>query len=261
MSPDPRAPAADAEKRRKDRIELIAAVIIGVAAILTAVATFQEGDVDATIAEKQTESIALTLFANDAYNDAAAQQAIERDWFFTFITEAQNETPAAAYLALAMPPEVGDLTDQWLASTADIGDPFSPEGAELYDAYTRLPSVQLLLLGVERDVDATCATLAVQILQIQGDNFGLASVFLAISLVVGGIAALLRRPLAQYIVLFVSIASLLVGASLLLLGTDEAESRIDAAPDFAPILREAELLDLDAGASDLEVLDAYCPAA
>ncbi len=71
------------------------------AAILTAVATFRSGAVDGQIGEQHTIALSLTLRANDAFNEADAQQAIERDWIFGWITEATNGTAAADYLESA----------------------------------------------------------------------------------------------------------------------------------------------------------------
>jgi len=45
------------DKPRKDRIELVVAVLIGVAAVLTAVAVFQGGKVDGNIDRQQTAAL------------------------------------------------------------------------------------------------------------------------------------------------------------------------------------------------------------
>ncbi len=249
------AHAGDADRRRKDRVEFIAAVLIGVAAVLTAVATYQGGDVDGKVAEQQTESLSLTLKANDAYNAADAQQAIERDWFFSWITEVQNETPAADYLETAMPSPVFALAEEWFTAEDDIADPFSAEAA-VYRSYSALPSVGLYEIGGVLEAAAECATFRARVFDLQGENFGLSTVFLAISLVVGGIAALLRSRIAQYIVLITAVASLLLGTGFLLLGTDEADARLEVAPVFFSLDDQDQ--PLDAGQA-VVYADSRCP--
>lgn len=244
-----------ADKRRRDRIELFAAALIGIAAVLTAIATFQGGQIDGKVAEKQTEILGLSLAANDAYNDANAQQAIERDWIFGWITAFENGEPAAEYLAEAMPPAVFDLADEWANAPDDISDPFSEEAAQSYDSYGLLPSTGLLVLGDLRLEVAECATFTAQVFDRQGESYGLSTVFLAIALVVGGIAALLKRALAQYIVLGTAVVSLIVGAFILAFGADEDEARNDVAPEFYSSLFDEEIPADEA----IALADEVCP--
>lgn len=227
-------------------MELIAALLIGVAAILTAVATFQNGRIDGQIGEQQTIALSRLLEANDTFNLADAQQAIERDWIFGWFTETLNETPAADYLQGAMPDEVFALAEQWLNADDDIGDPFSPQAEEVYSAYSGLLSVELLAIGDELDQEAECATFTAQVLDIQGNRLGLSTVFLAISLVVGGFAALLRSRLAQTIVLITALVSLVLGTVLLLTGTDQDDARRQVAPDFYSEVLEGAPTEEDA---------------
>lgn len=243
-------------QRHKDRIELIAALLIGVAAVMTAVATFQNGRVDGQISEQHTIALGLTLRANDAFNAADAQQAIERDWIFTWITEASNDTPAADYLEDAMPDEVFALAEEWLNADDDIADPFSSQAAEVYNAYAGLPSVGLVDTGADLDEEAACATFTAQVLDVQGNWFGLSTVFLAISLVVGGFAALLRSRVAENIALVTALTSLVIGATLLVIGTDQVGARNQVAPDFyANILGETVTAD-----EAIAFADEVCPA-
>lgn len=219
-------------KTRKDRIEFLAALLIGIAAVFTAYATFQGAEIDGKVAEQQTEALANILLANDAYNDANAQQAIERDWFFSWITEAQNETPASLFLEEAMPEYVRALAEEWLNAPDDIADPFSPEAADSYDTYFGLPSVELTFQGNLFDIDADCAVFRAEVASVQSENYGLSTVFFAISLVTAGIAALLRSRAAQYMVLTTATVSLVLGLGILWLGGDETEARTDVAPGF-----------------------------
>ena len=226
-----------ADDKRKRRVELVGAIIIGIAAVLTAIAVYQGSGVDGTVQEMQTEAVGLTLYANDAYNDATAEEATERDWIFGYLTELVNDQPAADVLLAAMPVEVAALAGEWLgdneaefanAESDSIGDPFSSE----YDAYSGLPSAQLLERGDAFAQGAQCALFSAEVAGVRGDNYGLATVFLAVALVVGGIAALLRRKAAQIILLTTAVLGLVLGAGLLVLAADNAEARAETAIEF-----------------------------
>ena len=226
-----------ADDNRKRRVELVGAIIIGIAAVLTAIAVYQGSGVDGTVQEMQTEAVGLTLYANDAYNDATAEEATERDWIFGYLTELANDQPAADVLLAAMPVEVAALAGEWLedneaefanAESDSIGDPFSSE----YDAYSGLPSAQLLARGDAFAEGAECALFSSEVAGVRGDYYGLATVFLAVALVVGGIAALLRRKSAQIILLTTAVLGLVLGAGLLVLAADNAEARAETAIEF-----------------------------
>ena len=232
-----RADREHADDTRKRTVELVGAIIIGIAAVLTAIAVYQGSGVDGTVQEMQTEAVGRTLYANDAYNDATAEEATERDWIFGYLTEMMNDQPAADILLAAMPIEVADLAAEWLgdneaefadAESESIGDPFSSE----YDAYSGLPSAQLLASGDAFAESAQCALFSAEVAGVRGDNYGLATVFLAVALVVGGIAALLRRKSAQIILLTTAVLGLVLGAGLLVLAADDAEARAETAVDF-----------------------------
>jgi hypothetical protein len=228
---------ARADEKRKRTVELVGAIIIGIAAVLTAIAVYQGSSVDGTVQEMHTEAVGLMLLANDAYNDATAEEAKERDWIFSYVTESMNDQPAADIILAAMPVEVAVLAGEWFeANEAEfanpesdsIGDPFSSE----YDAYGDLPSAQKLQDGNAFLEGAQCALFAAQVADLRGDNYGLATVFLAVALVVGGIAALLRRKSAQIIVLTTAVLSLVLGAGVLVLAEDSDEARHEAAIGF-----------------------------
>lgn len=229
--------------RRKRRVELAGAIIIGIAAVLTALATYQGSQVDGTVQAESTEAVGLTLWANDLYNDATAKQAEERDWFFAFLTAAANdEETALDIFSRAMPVEVQVLTDEWLTVNGEhlddpdvgIDDPFfrDENSAPVLESFGQLSSTLLLEQGDSINALANCALFDSQVAEIRGDYYGLSTVFLAIALVVGGIAALLKGQTAQIIVLVTSIASLVLGAGVLAVAGDEVAARQEAATEF-----------------------------
>lgn len=254
------------DDRRKRRVELAGAVIIGIAAVLTAIATYQGGQVDGTVQAKSTEYTGLTLQANDLYNEADAKQAEERDWFFAFLTAAANgEDVAVDVFFRAMPAEVQQLTDEWLTVNElrlddvdePIDDPFfvDEENEPVVESFHELRSTELYDNGTEIDLLASCALFDSGVAEIRGDDYGLSTVFLAIALVVGGIAALLKGRAAQTIVLVTALVSLVLGGGVLLLAGDKGEARQVAAVEFFRAPDGAQLTDADA----LAFADEDCP--
>jgi hypothetical protein len=252
----------DPDKRRKRRVELAGAIIIGIAAILTAFATYQNSQVDGTVQNKSTEAIGLTLDANDAYNDANSFRAEERDWFFGYLTALGNEEEVTAeILERAMPQEMVDLTDEWFAKNEGrldtdepLDDPFEDDND--YDGLAELRSTVLLERGNQTYLDASCAVFDSQVAEQRGDDYGLSTVFLAIALVVGGIAALLNGKAAQIIVLVTATVSLVLGVGVLTLAGDEAQARADTAAEFFDEDLDGIALSAD---ESLQYADDLCP--
>ncbi len=237
-----------ADRKRKRRIELMGAVVIAIAAVLTAWVTFDAGAADSTVEQKNTDGLALTLRSNDLFIQYDAERALERDWIFSWIAAAANEEPATPILTAAMPPEVADLTLEWFADNQQFFD--DPEGASLsdpfderYASYDALPSNDFLFWGREANADAQCAFFEAREAEIRGDGLGLATVFLAIALLVIGIAALLNGKAAQIIVIIVSIVSLIAGAGQAFLAGDPTEVRAKATVAF--FSTEAEPIPVD----------------
>lgn len=228
----------DATKARKHRVELVGAIIIGIAAVLTAIATHQGSQVDGIVEEQNTLAISLSQEANGVYNDVNAARGIERDWFFSWLSaELEGDTFAADVLFDAMPVDVQVLSAEWLGAnqtyftnpTAEtIGDPFSEE----YESYEGLLSSQLALIADDTFLQAQCALFETKVAGVQGDNYGLSTVALAIALVVGGIAALLRGKAAQMIVIVTAGLALVVGAGFLALANDEIDATAKATAEF-----------------------------
>ena len=252
-----------ADKKRKSRVELAGAIIIGIAAVLTAIATFQGSQVDGTVQDKSTEAVGLTLQANDLYNDANAFRAEERAWFFGYITaEANEQSFTASLLRRAMPLEVQALTGEWfdknqarIGNEEPIDDPFNP-GGDFYETFELLPSVVNLSAGNMRKQDAACALFDSEVAGSKGDSYGLSTVYLAIALVVGGIAALLNGKAAQLIVLTTATLSLLIGAGVLAFAGDAAEARADNAAEFFPFDANGNPLSRE---GSLAEADTFCP--
>jgi hypothetical protein len=257
-----------ADRKRKRRVELAGAIIIAIAAVLTAIATFQSGDADGTVEEKNTQGVGLILDANDAYNQYDAARLVERDWVFGWIAEAANDQPAADILEAAMPEEIADLINEWLDANVEffdnpeaefIDDPFT----ESYASFAPLPSNELLEIGDFFYNAAQCAFFEAQEAAVRGDGLGLSTVFLAIALVVGGIAALLNGKAAQIIVITIASLSLVAGAGQLMLSADTEEVRAVAAAQFFANEDGSDILTDDFGVpldiqEALDIVESLC---
>ena len=219
---------AETTKKRKDRVEFIAAFLIAIAAVLTAVATFQGSQVDGEVQQGQSDALRLTVLANDSFSNSNSERASERDLFFRAVTETDEEI--SDFLYDAMPLEVLDLVIEWGETDDAILNPFSSEAN--YAAIEGLYSTQLANEGGALDDDAYCAAFGAAVADSRGENYGLSSVFLAIALVVAGIAALLTSKVPQIMFLTISALSLLLGAGGWLVAEDQAEARAEQAAEF-----------------------------
>ena len=93
------------------------------------------------------DSLAATIHANDSYNFADAQRAMERERIFSLIAEVENGTPADEFLGLTVPEEILELATDWATATDGSLDPFSEAGSVRYEAYNSLPSVWSFAVG------------------------------------------------------------------------------------------------------------------
>jgi hypothetical protein len=147
-----------------------------------------------------------------------------------------------------MPKEILALATEWATATDGSLDPFSDgilypfseEGSATYEAYRSLPSVQNLAEGDQLSRDATCSTFEAQVLSCQGARKGLSTIFLAIALVVGGVAALQRGRLAQNIVLATSVTALIAGPEFSLSRPMSTERELTKRP---PISKRASTVN------------------
>ena len=211
--PPPRAPegseADDVEAagdERSSRIEVIAAIILGIAATITAFAAYQAALADGDALKGYTESQAQLADANFFYNQVNQQYAFDQQLFlqYTEALYADNEGLATEIFDL-MDPHLQEAVT-WLeendypvpAPFFDAeGNPYAiPNEAEAEDL--QAASEQRFLEGQEAD-DA-------------GDKFELAAVFLAVSLFFAGIAPLFKVRSMQWVLLLMGAVTLAVGS-------------------------------------------------
>ncbi len=241
-------PNSGDKRFRRERVELLASILIGLAAVLTAIATYQSARLDGAVRAANTEALTLTAYANDKYNDANAQRSIERDWFFQAMIQNSNNTPAGEFMSQAMPERVAALVEEYFAAEDHVLDPFSEEAQRSYNSFGELRSSQLIAEGNSLSDRAFCAVFEGRVAEKMGEYIDLSAVFLSITLVTAGIAALLKTRTAQFLVLSTAVLCLVVGTGLLLVEDHEARSEVAKATFLEEDDRHGDLIGEELGA-------------
>lgn len=219
MSETSAAPTVDgAEHDHAQRaMALIAAVILGLAATLTAWSAYRESLTSDLVLKNYSEQQALIALANDTFGRADQQELTERQLFLDWaVTTAQGDEVAANYLAEIMSPELFAVVDWWFTQP-DTGpvSPFVEENPFLLD----LPSQVLIAEGAALLEEAEAKRVAAEEADATSDRFDLANVFFAVVLFVAGLATLVQRRLIQIGFLTLSVIGLIAGTVVLVTTT------------------------------------------
>ena len=195
------------------RIELIAAILLGLAGILTAYAAFQGALADGDSLDKYTESAKLTADANGYFSDGRAQMNQDANLFGQYITLLldEKEDVAEVLRERLFSAELEAATQEW-EGLPDEETPPTPLDLESYV----VPDIgyEDSCLSEEDECYATkfaeseIAFAEAQKANDLGDKFELASVFLAVALFLAGIASLFKKRNIQL--------ALLIGAVILI---------------------------------------------
>lgn len=220
MSPTSPEPVEDraAESDRRDGVSsglaLAAAIILGLAAILTAWGSFraslESGNVTRNYAEQQT----LIAQANDIYAQSDQASSLEQQFFLSYVIETSaGNADGAAYLEATMTDDLWAVVEWWLAEPNETAPP--TPFAESNPAYPDLTSQLLLVDGQAAMDEAEQRRLAAREAGETGDRYGLANVFFAIVLFLAGIATLLSRRFLQIGIVSLSLVILAVGVVIM----------------------------------------------
>ncbi len=205
------APAPDTtpdeapEERSSRRLELFAAIILGIAAILTAISAYKAALSDGNALQGYTESTRTLNDSGTFY--AQSNQAVSNDQalFVQYAVAARNgDDELTAYIkANLMEPNLRKAVDWWESKEGAAKSPFVDESP-----YTYEDGDEARRLEKEADKQFKAGSKA----DNDGDKFELASVLLAITLFLGGIATLFKRRPTKILMLGISTISLGVGA-------------------------------------------------
>jgi hypothetical protein len=214
--PNPDAPTetADAAADRRHNIaELVAAILLGVAGVLTAFSAYQAALTDGDALQGYTESTQLLANSNQFYAQAVQQNTSDRDLFTQFaIASTSGNLDVADYIAATLMDDNLRGAVEWWVEASETDDaalsPFADHPDNPYVNTNQAEAVALEEQSVAKQAEGSKA-------DEDGDQFELAAVLFALTLFFGGISTLLHRELATWILLGAAAVSSVVGIIVL----------------------------------------------
>lgn len=193
MGADEIAQGAEAEEERRqravDRTEIVIAVLLGIAAILTAWSTFQSAQLGGAVTAAYSEGIRLSDTASQAFNDASATDIADEALFLEFAkaSNAGDEATADYIYSSLMSEDLAAAVDWWLEQpdSAGYGTPFVEENpawsTAAYDDAAAIDEEAQAKFDEATEKDGL------------GSEFDVLSIIIAISLFLFGVASLVRQ--------------------------------------------------------------------
>ena len=117
----------EVDVRSTSRTEVFVAVLLGVAAVITAWSSFQSSQLSGRVQANYSEGIRIADEASQAYNTAVANDIRDRSLFLEFAKAAQADDEATAQYVLQtlMSPELAAAVEWW-SEQPDESGPDSP---------------------------------------------------------------------------------------------------------------------------------------
>ncbi|WP_148615785.1 hypothetical protein [Nocardioides rubriscoriae] len=211
---DESGPPAPVKDAGEDRLSIYAAILLGIAATLTAFSAYNAALTDGDALKGYTESNSQLSDSNYFYGRGDAKQSQDYQLWLSYnvaYLENQNgtgapETKDAIYEA--MDDNLRQAVDWW-ATTETSETPFDDDSPYINDDYGE---------GESTGEASQAAFLAGQAADNQGDDYELASVLLALCLFFAGIATLFRKRGVVVSLLVVATLVLAAGAVQLAVG-------------------------------------------
>ena len=187
------ADSGKAEEERKqrllDRTEIVLAILLGVAAILTAWSTFQSAQLGSAMTAAYSEGIRISDAASQAFNDASAVDVADQALFLEFAKSAQaGDDDTAGYIHDSlMSAELAAAVDWWSEQPDSSGydTPFTEDNPNwstaLYDDAAALDADAQAQFDEAKEKDAI------------GGDFDILAIIIALALFLFGIASLVRQ--------------------------------------------------------------------
>lgn len=186
---DPTAAVEERRRRLLDRTEIAIAILLGIAAILTAWSTFQSSQLGAAVTAAYSEGIRLSDTASQAFNDASATDIADEALFLEFAKASNSGDEASAdyiYGSL-MSDDLAAAVDWWFEQpeSAGYGTPFVEDNPNWSTAaYDEAAAI---------DADAQAKFDEATAKDALGGDFDVLSIIIAISLFLFGVASLVRQ--------------------------------------------------------------------
>lgn len=209
-------PTAEEQKEiddevRRGRVELLAAVLLGLAGALTAFSAYKAALTDGDALAGYTESTKATSDANSYYDDYSQTYFADKQLFLQFNLAAVEDPALAAELReLYFGPELEAATQVW----QELPDEETPPTPLDLDEYELTSFDDYEAASAEADAKFEEGATA----DAAGDEFELANVYFAVALFMAGVAALFRRHPVRYFALGLSILGIIPGVISMLNG-------------------------------------------
>lgn len=203
----------DGRGRRTPRVEIVAAILLGLAATLTAFAAYRASLTDDEVLKSYSDANQSLQEGYDLLSNGdqllSFEQALFLDWA---LAESEGNVDGADYLFETMSPALQDLVEVWSEDPDDtIPTPFDGDYAELDELDSSLTYAEgnaLLDVAEEQRSEAEDA-------DQKSDVFETSTVFLAVTLFLAGVAALVSSRNVAWALLGLSGVMLLVGIVVL----------------------------------------------
>jgi hypothetical protein len=196
------------------RIEMLAAVILGVAGLLTAFGAYKAALADGDALKGYTMSSQTTADANAFFNEAFATFTADQQLFLEYqlLIEEDQQDLAFAFRERFFSEELEAGLAAWEQIPA--GDPDEPPTPLLTDEYTVPAQGEALRLTEQAATEFQDA----QDIDDAGDKFELAAVFLSVALFLAGIGSLFKTRAIQLAILGMSALAVVPGVISILNG-------------------------------------------
>lgn len=196
---------------RRGRVELLAAVLLGLAGALTAFSAYKAALTDGDALAGYTESTKATSDANSYYDDYSQTYFADKQLFLQFNLAAVEDPELAAELReLYFGPELEAATQVW----QELPEAETPPTPLDLDEYELESFDDYEAASAEADAKFEEGATA----DAAGDEFELANVYFAVALFMAGVAALFRRHPVRYFALGLSILGMVPGIIAMLNG-------------------------------------------
>jgi hypothetical protein len=177
----------------KDRVEQIIAVMLGMAAIITAWTAFQSSQLGDKVQESFSEGIRSSDQASQEYNTAIATDNQDQAIFLEYAKAlvAEDEVTSTYIQESLMSPELAAAVQWWIEQPDDTGpdSPFVEENPNWDDSSWAT--------AADLDVEAQQYFDSARQADADGDEFDLLEVIVTLSLFLFGIASLVRQQKIQ----------------------------------------------------------------
>lgn len=199
-------------------LAILAAVLLGVAAVLTAWSAYRESLTSDLVLKSYSEQQATIALANDTYSRADQQESLEISLFLEWaIAVSAGNVEASGYLEQVMSSELYAALEWWQVEPEDTSPPTPFDQAN--PNFASLPSQVLVAEGDALLEEADTLRAAAEAADASSDRYDLANVFFAVVLFIAGLTTIVQRQSIQLGFIALSILGLVAGIVVLITTT------------------------------------------